>query len=127
MATVFLTHPDCVLHEMGAGHPESPQRLRSILSAIESSGLAASLDLREAPEATREQLERVHEREHVELIHQSAPQAGYAYLDPDTSSTTSRSARRTRSPPTGWSASRSSTSTCITATAPRMPSTTIRA
>jgi acetoin utilization deacetylase AcuC-like enzyme len=85
MATVFLTHPDCVLHEMGAGHPESPQRLRSILSAIESSGLAASLDLREAPEATREQLERVHEREHVELIHQSAPQAGYAYLDPDTS------------------------------------------
>ena len=85
MATVLLTHPDCVLHEMGAGHPESPQRLRSILSAIESSGLAASLDLREAPEATREQLERVHEREHVDLIYESAPESGYAYLDPDTS------------------------------------------
>ncbi|HXS51577.1 MAG TPA: histone deacetylase family protein [Usitatibacter sp.] len=85
MATVLLTHPDCVLHEMGAGHPESPQRLRSILSAIEASGLAASLDVREAPQATREQLERVHERDHVELIHESAPDAGYAYLDPDTS------------------------------------------
>ena len=85
MATVFLTHPDCVLHEMGAGHPESPQRLRSILSAIQSSGLSASLDLREAPEATREQLERVHEREHVDLIYESAPDSGYAYLDPDTS------------------------------------------
>jgi len=85
MATVLLTHPDCVLHEMGAGHPESPQRLRSILSAIEASGLAASLDVREAPQATREQLERVHGRDHVELIHESAPDAGYAYLDPDTS------------------------------------------
>ena len=85
MTTVLFTHPDCVQHEMGAGHPESPQRLRSILSAIESSGLAGQLDLREAPEATREQLERVHEREHVDLIHESAPKAGYAYLDPDTS------------------------------------------
>jgi len=72
-------------HEMGAGHPESPQRLKSILDAIESSGLAAKLQLREAPEAAREHLERVHEREHVELIFESAPESGYAYLDPDTS------------------------------------------
>jgi acetoin utilization deacetylase AcuC-like enzyme len=85
MATVLLTHPDCVLHEMGSGHPESPQRLRSVLAALEASGLARSLDLREAPEATREQLERVHERDHVDLIFDSAPASGYAYLDPDTS------------------------------------------
>jgi acetoin utilization deacetylase AcuC-like enzyme len=85
MATVLLTHPDCVLHEMGAGHPESPQRLRSVLAAIEASGLARSLDLREAPAATREELERVHERDHVDLIFDSAPASGYAYLDPDTS------------------------------------------
>ena len=61
MGTVLLTHPDCVLHEMGAGHPESPQRLESILAALEASGLGARLAKREAPEATREQLERVHE------------------------------------------------------------------
>ncbi len=85
MTTVLLTHPDCVRHEMGEGHPESPQRLRSILSAVESSGLAGRLELREAPEATREQLERIHEREHVDLIYESAPKSGYAYLDPDTS------------------------------------------
>src|SRR5512142_1652876 len=88
MATALLTHPDCDLHEMGAGHPESPQRLKSVLSAIESAGLAARLDLREAPEATREQLERVHQRDHVDLIYESAPNAGYAYLDPDTSMNT---------------------------------------
>jgi acetoin utilization deacetylase AcuC-like enzyme len=85
MRTVLLTHPDCALHEMGAGHPESPQRLKAILAAIERAGLAAGLDRREAPEATREQLERVHTREHVDFIFDSAPDKGYAYLDPDTS------------------------------------------
>ena len=85
MATALFTHPDCTLHEMGAGHPESPQRLKAILAALESSGLAAKLLTREAPEATREHLERVHAPEHVDLIFDSAPQRGYAYLDPDTS------------------------------------------
>ena len=85
MGTVLLTHPDCVLHEMGAGHPESPQRLESILAALEASGLGARLAKREAPEATREQLERVHEPSHVDLVFESAPPSGYAYLDPDTS------------------------------------------
>jgi acetoin utilization deacetylase AcuC-like enzyme len=85
MATALLTHPDCVLHEMGAGHPESPQRLKAILAALEASGLVSRLTVREAPEAKREQLERVHEPEHVEFIFSSAPSRGYAYLDPDTS------------------------------------------
>lgn len=85
MATALLTHPDCVLHEMGAGHPESPQRLRAILSALEASGLVSRLLVREAPEAQREHLQRVHEPDHVELIFGAAPESGYAYLDPDTS------------------------------------------
>jgi acetoin utilization deacetylase AcuC-like enzyme len=85
MQTVLLTHPDCVRHEMGAGHPESPQRLKAILAAIEAAGLAGRLDKREAPEATREELERVHEHEHIDLIFGSAPASGYAFLDPDTS------------------------------------------
>jgi acetoin utilization deacetylase AcuC-like enzyme len=85
MATALLTHPDCVLHEMGAGHPESPQRLKAILAALQASGLASKLVSREAPEATREQLERVHHADHVEFVFSSAPDRGYAYLDPDTS------------------------------------------
>lgn len=85
MHTVLLTHADCVRHEMGAGHPESPQRLKAILAAIEAAGLAGALDKREAPEATREQIERVHEHGHVELVFESAPTSGYAFLDPDTS------------------------------------------
>ena len=85
MTTAILTHPDCVRHEMGDGHPESPQRLRSVLAALESSGLASRLVMREAPLAEREQLERVHDPEHVEAVFAAAPTRGYAYLDPDTS------------------------------------------
>jgi len=85
MATAIYTHPDCTLHEMGAGHPESPMRLKAILAALESSGLASKLSMREAPEARREHLERVHDAQHVDLIFESAPERGYAYLDPDTS------------------------------------------
>ena len=85
MATALFTHPDCALHEMGAGHPESPARLKAILEGLRSSGLTARLDVREAPLARREHLERVHDSEHVEGIFEAAPQRGYAYLDPDTS------------------------------------------
>jgi acetoin utilization deacetylase AcuC-like enzyme len=85
MATALLTHPDCSLHEMGDGHPESPERLRSVMAALQASGLASRLTLREAPLASREQLERVHEAEHVDLVFSTAPSRGYAYLDPDTS------------------------------------------
>jgi acetoin utilization deacetylase AcuC-like enzyme len=85
MATAIFTHPDCVLHEMGPGHPESPMRLRAIFAALESSGLAAKLAMHEAPPAEREHLERVHHAEHVDMIFEAAPERGYAYLDPDTS------------------------------------------
>ena len=85
MATAILTHPDCVQHEMGEGHPESPMRLQAILAALESSGLAAKLSMHEAPPAEREHLERVHHAEHVDMVFATAPERGYAYLDPDTS------------------------------------------
>jgi acetoin utilization deacetylase AcuC-like enzyme len=85
LATALVTHPDCVLHEMGEGHPESPERLRSVLAALERSGLSAKLATHEAPVATREQLERVHEPAHVDTVMSAAPSRGYAYLDPDTS------------------------------------------
>ena len=85
MGTALITHRDCTRHEMGSGHPESPERLRAILAALEASGIASTLELHEAPEATREQLLRVHEADHVDLIFEAAPSEGYAYLDPDTS------------------------------------------
>jgi acetoin utilization deacetylase AcuC-like enzyme len=55
------------------------------MAALESSGLAKRLLVREAPAAEREHLERVHHAELVEQVFTTAPSRGYAYLDPDTS------------------------------------------
>jgi len=81
--TALLTHPDCALHEMGEHHPECPERLHSVLAALKASGLPL-LEV-DAPEATREALERVHGSAHVDFVFDTAPASGYAYLDPDTS------------------------------------------
>ena len=40
MATAFITHPDCLKHDMGAGHPEQPARLTAIEDQLIASGIA---------------------------------------------------------------------------------------
>jgi len=80
----YITHPEFLLHQMGEGHPERPERL----SALEDSLLAARLDALvtrlEAPPATREQLLRVHDADYVDALHRIAPREGLLQLDPDT-------------------------------------------
>ena len=34
METLYITHPDCRLHEMGAWHPECPQRLDAVADQL---------------------------------------------------------------------------------------------
>ena len=60
MSTVFYSHPDCRLHDMGAGHPECPQRLDAISDHLLATGLDIALVFKDAPQATVEQLERAH-------------------------------------------------------------------
>jgi acetoin utilization deacetylase AcuC-like enzyme len=72
LTTVFITHPDCLLHEMGGHHPEQP------------AGLLNFLRHAEAPLAEREHLERVHTPEYLDAIEAAAPQEGIVHLDPDT-------------------------------------------
>jgi len=64
-------------------HVESPARLESVLSALRSPAFAA-LAWREAPEASREALSRVHERGYVEALLAAVPAHGYVRIDPDT-------------------------------------------
>jgi acetoin utilization deacetylase AcuC-like enzyme len=84
VAIAFITHPECWLHEMGEGHPERPERL----SAIEDRLIASRLDYLvtrvEAPQATREQLLRVHDAAYLDSLERLAPRAGLVQLDPDT-------------------------------------------
>ena len=60
MTTAFITHHDCLLHDMGAHHPECPARLAAIQDQLIASGLINHVQQSDAPKATREQLERVH-------------------------------------------------------------------
>ena len=84
MATAFITHADCLKHDMGEHHPERPERLAAIEDRLIASGLAGLLDRHEAPLAKVGELTRVHPAEYVEAVRMAAPQHGIVHLDPDT-------------------------------------------
>jgi acetoin utilization deacetylase AcuC-like enzyme len=84
VAIAFISHPACLRHEMGEGHPERPERL----SAIEDKLLASRLDYfivrADAPEVTREQLLRVHDAAYLDELERLSPEEGLTWIDPDT-------------------------------------------
>lgn len=84
MTCAWITHRDCLLHEMGADHPESPRRLDAISDHLISTGLMNLLMPVDAPLATVEQLFRAHTARHVLETIACSPQSGYLHLDPDT-------------------------------------------
>jgi acetoin utilization deacetylase AcuC-like enzyme len=89
VTTIILTHPVCVEHDPGKGHPEAPARLKAVLGGLErweASGVATPgvISWAEAPLAGRDALLLVHGAEHVDRVLQAVPKSGTAYLDPDT-------------------------------------------
>ena len=83
MTTLLVTHGACFGHDPGRGHPESPARLKAVLSALEAPAFAG-LERRIAPLAEIEQIARVHARLYVERVLQAIPSSGYVGFDPDT-------------------------------------------
>ena len=87
MTTALITHPLCLEHENGPYHPECPDRLRAVLAALEAPEFADLLR-EEAPEATAEQLHRVHPPNYVEAILSIRPEFGETVqIDADTAMT----------------------------------------
>ena len=84
MTTAYITHPDCLRHDMGAGHPECPARLNAIGEQMRKSGMLEELRCLEAPLAQAADLKRVHRAAYVDLIFDNAPAEGHVQLDPDT-------------------------------------------
>ncbi len=84
MTVALITHPACLAHDPGGWHPECPDRLRSVLRALEGEDFLPLL--REvAPEATIEQLIRVHPDDYVQAILAIDPEPGETVaLDADT-------------------------------------------
>jgi acetoin utilization deacetylase AcuC-like enzyme len=84
VTTALITHPACLEHDTGPYHPETAERLRVVLAALESEEFTPLL--REmAPLATVDQLARVHPRDYVEAILAIRPDFGQPVnLDGDT-------------------------------------------
>ena len=85
MATGYLSHQDCLRHEMGGFHPECPERLQAIEDQLILSRIDSFLTRIDPPLATEEQLALVHTPEHIQFIKNHSPQSGHYEIDGDTS------------------------------------------
>jgi acetoin utilization deacetylase AcuC-like enzyme len=83
VTTLLFTHPDCVAHDTGPGHPECAARLKAVLDALKAPQFNA-LIRREAPLADGAIVERVHKPVYVREVLNAVPKEGYANLDADT-------------------------------------------
>lgn len=83
--TGLVYHPAYLEHDMGAGHPESPNRLRAIMQQLERSGTAARLTRIDPRKAEDEWITQIHTPGYVASINKHAPTSGRVSLDPDTS------------------------------------------
>ncbi len=86
MGRVGLVYdPAYVEHEMGAHHPESPERLHAICARLRSSGIWDQLTPITTRPAERKWVEQVHASSYLDTLTRRSPSHGYTSLDPDTS------------------------------------------
>ena len=89
MSTAFFTHTECRGHDMGRGHPESPQRLDAIEDHLLAVGLDVALARREAPLVALAHVGFAHSAGYVselsDVLAQVASTGQHHTLDPDTS------------------------------------------
>lgn len=79
LTPIWMTHDTFLRHDMGEGHPECPQRLSAIEDRLRACGLMDFFQREWAPQASREQLLRVHGLTHVEAM-----ESGPRVIDGDT-------------------------------------------
>ena len=88
MSTGYFTHPVCLAHDMGHGHPECPQRLIAIGDHLRAVGLDALMQQCEAPLAQMSDLVLAHESNYVvtldDFLQQLEETGDTRALDPDT-------------------------------------------
>ncbi len=80
----YLTHPDCLRHDVGPWHPESPRRQQAVDAALRGASWFGELIELIPPHATLAQLQAAHAATHVETVRRAAPDEGVTWLDPDT-------------------------------------------
>jgi acetoin utilization deacetylase AcuC-like enzyme len=83
--TGIVFHRSYLNHDMGKGHPESPDRLRAIVSRLEESGVMGRLVRIDPEPAKDEWISQIHTTQYVESLKSHSPVDGRVSLDPDTS------------------------------------------
>ncbi|MDP1805483.1 MAG: hypothetical protein Q8K72_09985, partial [Acidimicrobiales bacterium] len=68
MRLLVLSHPACLEHVAGYGHPERPERVEAAIQGIRVAGLGEDVVWVEPREATADELAWVHERGYVEVL-----------------------------------------------------------
>ena len=85
MTTAYITHADCLRHEMGAGHPEAPDGFSAIDEHIRAAGLLEELRCMEAPLAGAGRSQAgARPRTKSSRFLRMRRRKGYLQLDPDT-------------------------------------------
>ena len=84
MAIGYISHHDCMLHDMGHHHSEQPARLSAINDRLIASGLEFVLRQYDAPLVERVKLEAVHDADYIDEIEAASPAEGVAWVDGDT-------------------------------------------
>lgn len=88
MATGYFSHPDCLAHDMGPGHPECPQRILAIEDQLRALGLDALMLSPDVPLASNADLALAHESNYVamldDFLQQLEATGETRALDPDT-------------------------------------------
>ncbi|TBW56642.1 histone deacetylase family protein [Marinobacter halodurans] len=84
MTTAFFYHDDFLKHDMGPEHPESPERLKAIISYLADTDLEQELDWVRPEEITRDQLLQVHPESYLSQLDMMQPTRGRVFTDPDT-------------------------------------------
>jgi acetoin utilization deacetylase AcuC-like enzyme len=79
MPVPVFTHPSCLKHDPGSGHPETPARLRTVLERLRGE---RRVEVREARPASRDPLLAVHPDQYLSgLESMSARGGGALFLD----------------------------------------------
>ena len=85
MKTLILHHDDCIRHDPGRRHPETPARITAVLNGVKN---IPGTEFLPAPRATLEQLQLAHAPEYWERLVElePAPEPGESRVvgDPDT-------------------------------------------
>lgn len=88
MTTGYFSHPDCLSHDMGAGHPECPARIHAIEDHLRAVGLDTLMLPQDVPMASNQDLALAHDLNYVltldDFLQQLEATGETRALDPDT-------------------------------------------